>query len=281
MSARKEEYSLFYSFLPGLLLTGLMWLVTILANVYGHEIGKFGIYPGKLSGLAGVFITPFLHKDFVHLLSNTFPFLILSAMIFYSYRKVSVWVLAGSIIITGLATWLLARPAYHIGASGVVYAMASFLLFSGVFRRDRSSGAISFVIMFLYSSMLYGIFPSDEKISWESHALGGFTGLLLAFVFRHVNRPAQETLPAQEDEEIDFETQLLAWQQQQQQQQQMLQTLPDTGPLAPVQDPAGPEPAETGRPDKHSSRVSFSATSSGQTLYRYIYQPEAKPEPKK
>src|SRR5688572_17644011 len=218
MSARKEEeHSLFYSFLPGILLAALMWLITILSNVYHYDIGKLGLYPGSPSGLIGVITTPFLHRDFVHLLSNTFPLIILSAMIFFSYRRVSVWVLLGSFILTGLGIWLIARPAYHIGASGVVYALAGFLLFSGIFRRDRGSGAISFIIMFLYSSMIYGIFPSDEKISWESHAIGGLSGLLLAFIFRNVNRPVKEVKP--EEEEIDFEAQIKATQELLQQQQ--------------------------------------------------------------
>ena len=85
---------------------------------------------------------------------------------------------------TGLLVWTLGRPVTHIGASGVVYALAAFLGFSGLFRRDFRAIVVSLLVLFYYGSMVVGILPGQEGISWESHLLGLVMGIGAAYGFR-------------------------------------------------------------------------------------------------
>jgi hypothetical protein len=104
----------------------------------------------------------------------------------YFYNKIAREVFLWIYFMTGIWVWIVARDAYHIGASGLVYGLVAFLLFSGLFRRDARSIAISLVVIFLYSGMLAGILPTSSSISWESHLLGAFAGLFCAFYFRNI-----------------------------------------------------------------------------------------------
>ena len=177
------------SFLPGLLFAGLMWLVFVPAFFLDLELGHYGLYPRQVSGLMGIVTAPLLHADWAHLLSNTFPLILLSAIVFYNFPLRSGLIVALLYLFSGLLAWFMARPAYHIGASGVVYSLASFVFFSGMFRRDRTSVVFSVVIVFLYGGMLYGIFPTEGRVSWESHLAGGIAGFVGGFVFRNTDLP--------------------------------------------------------------------------------------------
>jgi membrane associated rhomboid family serine protease len=144
----------------------------------------FGIYPREIVGLRGIIFAPFLHSDISHLFSNISSlFIILMAMMFF-YRKV-VWS-ATSIIffLTGFITWLIARPTMHVGASGVIFGMISFVLWSGIFRRNARSAVISFTILILFGGIFAGLLPGKEGISWESHLSGFLVGMFTAFIFR-------------------------------------------------------------------------------------------------
>jgi membrane associated rhomboid family serine protease len=190
-----------YSFLPGTLFVGLMWYVFGLAQFFEANLTTLGLYPRRVSGLLGIITTPLIHGDLMHLLSNSFPLLLLPAIMLISYPRLSVRVFVWTYLLTGLGVWFFSRPAYHVGASGIVYGLASFVFFSGVFRRDRGAVALSLIIIFLYGSMIYGLFPSEERISWESHVIGGVIGMVLAFWYRHVDRPEPEPEVEEEEEE--------------------------------------------------------------------------------
>ena len=150
------------------------------------SFSSLGILPRTLKGTIGIITGPLIHGDIFHLVSNTLPIILLGIMLFYFYHKIAIEVFIWIYLVSGFWTWLLARDAYHIGASGVVYGMASFLFFSGIFRKSRQLMTISAIIIFLYGGMLYGIFPDavEANVSWESHLMGGTVGLLLAFLFR-------------------------------------------------------------------------------------------------
>jgi membrane associated rhomboid family serine protease len=109
-------------------------------------------------------------------------------------------------IITGILVWLGGRSSYHIGASGLIYGFASFLFFSGIIRNSINLLAISLLVVFLYGSLVWGIFPFDYKISWESHLFGALTGFALAAAFRHYGPPPPEEMPDEnnENEEDDI-----------------------------------------------------------------------------
>ncbi|WP_276497295.1 rhomboid family intramembrane serine protease [Pontibacter litorisediminis] len=181
-----------YSFLPGLLFVALMWLVSLLSYLTGADLAFMGIMPRSFLGLIGVFFGPLIHSGLLHLLSNTFPLVLLSGLILYMHRRVALKVVVLVYLLSGLLTWLIGRQAYHIGASGVVYGLAGFLLFNGFLRQNRGSMAVSLAVLFLYSGLFYGLFPGEERVSWEGHVAGLLSGLVAAIAFGE-GEPTQAT----------------------------------------------------------------------------------------
>lgn len=165
--------------------TSLLWAVKAVEWSTATDLGAFGILPRTLTGFTGIITGPLIHGDALHLLSNTFPLMLLMLAIFYFYDKIALEVFMWIYLITGFWVWLAARQAYHIGASGLVYGLASFLFFSGLFRKDVRSVAVALCIAFLYGGMVQGVFPSAQGISWESHLLGTAAGILCSFYFRN------------------------------------------------------------------------------------------------
>ncbi|MER3374447.1 MAG: rhomboid family intramembrane serine protease [Allomuricauda sp.] len=157
-----------------------IWTVFWVEIKFGVNFNEYGIYPRSLSGLRGVFLSPFIHGSVEHLYNNTIPLAILTAFLFYFYQRAALRVLLSGILISGLLTWSIARPSYHIGASGIIYVLASFIFFKGVFAKHYRLVALSLVVVFIYGSMLWYIFPVKENISWEGHLAGFITGFLLA-----------------------------------------------------------------------------------------------------
>jgi len=171
--------------IPGILIT-LMWLVKLTELAFGTDFYSYGIYPLATNGLRGIIFSPFIHADFKHLLNNSLPLFFLSVALFYFYSAVSVRVFILNYLLTGFLVWLAGREAWHIGASGLIYGLASFLFFSGILRKYFRLIALSLLIVFLYGSMVWGIFPGvNEGVSWESHMLGFISGVLLAIWFRN------------------------------------------------------------------------------------------------
>ncbi len=164
----------------------IMWFVYFLEFQTASDFGYLGIYPRKFIGLMGIFTAPFVHGDINHLISNSLPMFLLIAMVYFFYRPVFYKVMGYGWLITGFWVWVAARPSYHIGASGLVYMLAAFLFWSGFVRKSYRHMAVSLTIVFLYGSLIWGVFPFDWKISWESHLLGGISGTMLAFYYRKV-----------------------------------------------------------------------------------------------
>ncbi len=164
----------------------LCWTVYTIEVRFHLNFNSYGIRPEKLSGLRGIIFSPFIHGDLNHLWSNTVPALVLTIALFYFYRRISWKVFVFGTLLTGLLTWLIARPNYHIGASGVIYMLASFLFFKGVFTRHYRLIALSFVIAFFYGSLVWYVFPLKTGISWEGHLSGGVVGVVLAIFTKNV-----------------------------------------------------------------------------------------------
>ena len=161
-----------------------IWLIHGYISLADVDPGWYGIMPRRLWGLRGIVTAPLVHGSWEHLLSNTFPLFVLSAISLYFYRKVAMrafWVIYFA---TGLSVWLLARPVLHIGASGVVYGLVAFIFWNGIFRRSLRSIILALIVMVFYSSMFLGILPDQEGISWESHLLGSLSGILASFWFK-------------------------------------------------------------------------------------------------
>lgn len=171
------------------------------------EFYSFGIFPQTASGLKGIIFSPFIHGSFSHLISNSLPLLVLGSALFYFYREVAPKVFILGLLITGLWVWIIARPSFHIGASGVLYSIAAFLFVSGIIRRHPRLMALSILLAFLYGGMVWGIFPIREHVSWESHFMGMLSGLLLALFFKGhgPQRPLYSWELEEEEEEEEGE----------------------------------------------------------------------------
>lgn len=174
----------------------LLWSIHIISWVTGYSFAHYGIYPREVYGLLGILTAPLVHGDFQHLFSNSFPFFVLTGLIHYFYKRVAIPSFALIYILTGFTVWMFARPVYHIGASGVVYGLISFILFSGIFRRNMKSIALALSITVLYSGYFYGLVPLKEGVSWESHLFGALVGILIAYIFKGViEEDEEETNP--------------------------------------------------------------------------------------
>jgi membrane associated rhomboid family serine protease len=172
-----------YSFLPGLLFVALLSLLSLLSYLTGADLVWLGIEPRNFFGLIGIVMSPLIHSDLLHLLSNSFPLILLSGFILYLHRNVAIRVMVLVYVLSGILTWFIGRPSYHIGASGVVYGLAGFLLFNGFLSHNRSAMAVSLAVLFLYSGLFYGLLPTEERISWEGHLAGFVAGLISALVY--------------------------------------------------------------------------------------------------
>ena len=162
----------------------LIWIVFWAEIRFGYDFTNLGVYPRRPEGLRGIFFSPFIHSDIKHLFHNTVPLFVLSLSLFYFYRELSWKILFYGLLITGLLTWIIGRPAYHIGASGIIYLLAGFLFFKGIFSKHYRLVALSLIVVFLYGGLLWYVAPIDPKISWEGHLSGLLSGLAFAFIYK-------------------------------------------------------------------------------------------------
>ena len=187
MNAQRQNSA--FQFSTGVVLYPLivvlsLWLGFWFELRFGYNFTPFGVKPREISGLAGIIFSPFIHSTLSHLWHNSVPTLVLIAGLFYFYKPVAWQVLFWIVLGSGLGTWLIGRDAYHIGASGVVYGLASFLFFKGIWSKHYRLTAFSLIVVFLYGSLIWGTMPIRDGMSWEGHLSGFLTGLILAFVIK-------------------------------------------------------------------------------------------------
>ena len=162
-----------------------MWIVFWVEVRFKVDFDDYGILPRSWSGLRGILLSPFLHGDIKHLYNNSIPLLFLIALLRYFYREVSLQVLIFGILVSGLGTWIIGRESYHIGASGLIYVLVSFIFFKGVQTKYYRLVALSLVIVMLYGGTIWYIFPEvDNQISWEGHLAGFITGFLFSILYK-------------------------------------------------------------------------------------------------
>lgn len=180
----KLEFSDAVLLIP-IVLVFLIWLIYWVEIQFGFNFNKHGVFPRTFKGFKGVFLMHFIHSDTKHLFNNSVPLFVLTASLFYFYKDVAKKVLLYGTLLTGLITWIIARQSYHIGASGVVYLLFSFVFFSGIIKRHYRLVAMSLITIFLYGSMIWFLFPIKEGISWEGHLSGFIIGLIFAYLYRN------------------------------------------------------------------------------------------------
>ncbi|MDY8134436.1 rhomboid family intramembrane serine protease [Aquimarina sp. 2201CG5-10] len=167
-----------------LLFVLLIWIVFWFEVRFGFDFNNWGVVPRTFKGLRGILFSPFIHGDITHLWHNTLPLLVLTSALFFFYQKTAWKVLIIGVFLTGFFTWLLGRPANHIGASGVIYMLFGFLFFKGIVVKHFRLIALSLIVVFIYGSMIWYILPIDPKISWEGHLSGLMVGTMLAFFIK-------------------------------------------------------------------------------------------------
>jgi len=185
------------------------WLVFLVEQAGSYQWTKFGVLPRTFSGLKGILFSVFLHGDLNHILSNTLPILVLGTLLFFFYKSIAKQVFIWIWLMSGIWLWIGGRnndnyPVYHIGASTLIYGLATFLFFSGVFRKHRNLMVVSALVVFLYGSIMWGIFPLKSDMSWEGHLFGAIAGVLVAYNYRKEG-PGQRTFHWEEDEDESYD----------------------------------------------------------------------------
>lgn len=187
MQEKKFEYHHAVFLVPFLSLLAI-WLVYFLNWKYFLQLNEYGIYPRSISGLRGVVFSPFLHGDISHIINNSIALLVLLPLLVFFYKDRYIKVLLLGLLFSGLGTWLIGRPSFHIGASGLVYVLTSFIFFSGIRAKYYRLMAVSFIVVVIYGSSVWYMFPDiKEGVSWEGHLAGFLIGTFLAFGFEKQN----------------------------------------------------------------------------------------------
>jgi len=176
-------------FVPAIALTGICWAVFLVNNgLLGGSLTDHGIVPRHLGSLPGILWSPFLHVSFQHLVANTLPLLILGSIICGRGKGEFGAALASGILLGGGLTWLFARTACHVGASGLVFTFFGYVASLAYFRRTFGSLVLSVACIVGYGGLLRGILPTAMPVSWEGHLSGLLAGVLAAWAVSR-NKP--------------------------------------------------------------------------------------------
>jgi len=170
------------------IIIALIWLVFMLNSILPINLNQYGIIPRTTKGLIGILFAPFLHANLPHIISNSIPLFVLTLSLFLFYEKQAVVVWLGVMLVGGFLVWLLAGlfsgSSVHVGASGVIYGLVAFFVASGIYQQSVKAILISIVVIIVYGSLIFGIFTSQPRVSWQGHLFGALAGLWMAYVFR-------------------------------------------------------------------------------------------------
>ena len=172
-------------------MVALMWGLEVVDAIAGGSLDQYGIEPRDDDGLTGVVAAPFLHAGFGHLIANTVPFVVMGLVIAFNGAVRVLAVTAIVTLVSGLGTWLVAPElTLHIGASGVVFGYASYLISRGVFNRDALELAVGLIVVLVWGTALLGGLRPEDGISWQGHLFGAIGGVVAARVLRRGRTPA-------------------------------------------------------------------------------------------
>ena len=198
------------SWILALAFVAVLGIVFMANEMLDLHLQRFGVEPRTVHGLFGVLAAPLLHADFMHLLSNALPLAIAGTAMLFLYPDASRIVLPAVYCGPGLAVWLFARDSIHIGASGLVYGLVTYVFMAGMIRRDRRAIAASMLVAFLYGALVWGVLPIKVGVSWETHLAAAVIAAVLALVLRDRDIPPRkqyswEVEPPVADEDDDGE----------------------------------------------------------------------------
>lgn len=202
MNENHFKYSASVIVVPFLIVLSL-WILFWVDIRFHLNLVQFGILPRTLFGLTGIICAPFLHGNLEHLYNNSIPLLILLAALRYFYHDLFFRTIVNGILFSGLITWIIGRDSIHIGASSLIYVLASFIFFKGIITKYYRLIALSLVVVLIYGSMIWYIFPNvKEGISWEGHLSGLLTGFVFALIYK---TPEYKKLNKYEWEQPDYD----------------------------------------------------------------------------
>ncbi|WP_188049954.1 rhomboid family intramembrane serine protease [Flavobacterium sp. GP15] len=184
----------------------VIWLVFWLEVRFDYDFIQNGIYPRTFSGLQGVVFSPFIHADTEHLYNNSLPLLVLLAALQFFYPRKSLKVVLFGILLSGILTWSIGRENYHIGASGLIYVLFSFIFFKGIQTKHIRLIALSLTVIIVYGGLVWYIFPTpdvpgEKSISWEGHLSGLLAGFILSIIYK---TPEYKKVPKYDWEKPDY-----------------------------------------------------------------------------
>jgi len=203
-SVEKRRFT-YAVFIPGIVVI-IMIISFLLEHGMGWDFHTAGVYPRDVKHIWGIFTIVFVHGSWSHLVNNVISFFVLSSFLYYFYAPIASRILILATIVSGLILWVIGRESWHIGASGLIYALAFFLFFSGIIRKYVPLIAISFIVALLYGNMVWHIFPWEvhDAISWEGHLAGGIIGLVLALYYRNEGPQKPIKIWEEEDDSIEY-----------------------------------------------------------------------------
>lgn len=162
-------------------LVAVMWVLELADLVADLDLDRFGIRPRDAGGLDGVVLHPLLHGDLGHLIGNTIPLVLLGAVVALSGAFTIAAVLAVVTLVGGLGTWLVApEETIHIGASGIVFGLAAYLVVRGFLTRNLLHLLVGVIVVAVWgTTLLRGLVP-ETGISWQGHVFGAVGGVVAA-----------------------------------------------------------------------------------------------------
>ncbi|HEV2979623.1 MAG TPA: rhomboid family intramembrane serine protease [Casimicrobiaceae bacterium] len=183
----------------------LIWVIALLNWGLDLSPDDFGVRPRELAGLPGILFAPLVHAGLAHLIANTVPLLFVGTAMLYLYPHAALRVVPAVYLGPGVVVWLFARGGVHVGASGLVYGLVSYIFVAGLIRRDRRAIAASLVVSFMYGALVWGVLPIQPGVSWETHLAAALIGLVLAIAFRRLDVPPRHryTWEVETDEVAD------------------------------------------------------------------------------
>jgi membrane associated rhomboid family serine protease len=181
----------------------LIWAIALLNWALDLGPDDFGVRPRELAGLVGILFAPLEHAGLGHLIANSPPLLVLGTAMLYLYPNAALRVLPAVYFGPGIAVWLLARGGVHVGASGLIYGLVSYILVAGLIRRDRRAIAASLLVCFMYGALVWGVLPIQPGVSWETHLAAAVIGIALAIVLRGLDIPPRHRYTWEDESDTD------------------------------------------------------------------------------
>ncbi len=170
----------------------LLWLIHLMNWGLGLDPWPLGLRPREWSGLVGVVTAPLVHSDFAHLFANSVPLAAVGAAMLFLYPHSALRVLPAVYLGPGLLVWLFGRGSVHLGASGLVYGLVSYVFVAGLLRRDRRAIAVSLLVALVYGPLVWGVLPIQPGVSWETHLSAAVIGVTFALALRKLDIPPRK-----------------------------------------------------------------------------------------